>query len=113
MQSRCLLRLSSNVRNVRFASASAEWHGTLKQGKGSLSVPSKVDLLACSHSTKEERQGKEQGKICQTFSFHFGPLVIYFLIIHSFTALSGTWACTVLPSNRHLTLTLPPTSTPT
>eukprot|EP00668_Euglena_longa_P028735 GGOE01036052.1.p2 GENE.GGOE01036052.1~~GGOE01036052.1.p2 ORF type:complete len:172 (+),score=53.86 GGOE01036052.1:43-516(+) len=42
MQARSLLRISSNLRNVRFASASAEWQGTLKQGKGTISVPSKV-----------------------------------------------------------------------
>lgn len=37
-----VLRVAPRVVRARFASASAEWNGTLKQGKGTISVPSKV-----------------------------------------------------------------------
>ena len=37
-----VLRVVPSVVRARFASASAEWNGTLKQGKGTISVPSKA-----------------------------------------------------------------------
>lgn len=39
-----ILRVAPHVVRARFASASAEWNGTLKQGKGTISVPSKACL---------------------------------------------------------------------
>jgi osmotically inducible protein OsmC len=39
---RSSLRVVPRVARARFASASAEWQGTLKEGKGTMSIPSKV-----------------------------------------------------------------------